>query len=86
MEMFKRAKLLRIHLEEVLNADFYINTLIKKASKKYFYIASVGNYMNLSKRLSKVNTFVVSKFSSSSYCLDILLQDCKLYMDIFRYK
>ena len=86
MEMFKRAKLLRIHLEEVLNADFYINTVIKKASKKYFSIASVGNYMNLSKRLSKVNTFVVSKFSSSSYYLDILLQDCKLYMDIFRYK
>ena len=81
----KRAKLLGIHLEGGLNVDFCIKTLIK-ASKKYYSLGSVGNYMNLNKRLGKINIFVVSKFSSFLYWVDVSSQDCKLYMHIFRYK
>ena len=37
----KRVKLLEINLEERLNFDFYVDTLIKKANKKCYALARV---------------------------------------------
>ena len=37
----KRVKLLEINLEERLNFDFYVDTLIKKANKKRYALARV---------------------------------------------
>ena len=42
----ERAKLLGVNLEGRLNFDFHVNTLLKKASKKYHALARVCNYMN----------------------------------------
>ena len=42
----ERVKLLGVNLEGRLNFDFHVNTLCKKASKKYHALARVCNYMN----------------------------------------
>ena len=42
----ERVKLLGVNLEGRLNFDFHVNTLLKKASKKYHALARVCNYMN----------------------------------------
>ena len=42
----ERVKLLGVNLECRLNFDFHVNTLLKKASKKYHALARVCNYMN----------------------------------------
>ena len=53
----ERVKLLGVNLEGRLNFDFHVNTLCKKASKKYHALAGVCNYINKKKRqiLSKKN-------------------------------
>ena len=47
------------------NFDFHVNTLLKKASKKYHALARVYNYMNKKKRRILMNAFITSQFS---YC------------------
>ena len=42
----ERVKLLVANFEGRLNFDFYENTLLKKASKKYHALARACNYMN----------------------------------------
>ena len=42
----ERVQLLGVNLEGRLNFDFHVNTLLKKASKKYRALARVWNYMN----------------------------------------
>ena len=44
-----RKELLGVNLEDRPNFDFHINTLLKKASKKYHALARVCNYMNKKK-------------------------------------
>ena len=71
--ILKRAKLLGIHLEGKQNFDFYMRKLIEKANKECHTVARVCNHMNLNKRRSKINTFIISKFSSFLsflFCLD----------------
>ena len=41
-----RVKLFGVNVEGRLNFDFHVNTLLKKASKKYHALARVCNYMN----------------------------------------
>ena len=61
----ERVKLLGVNLEGRLNFDFHVNTLLKKASKKYHALARVCNYMNKKKRRILMNAFITSQFS---YC------------------
>ena len=42
----ERVKLLGVNIEGRFNFDFHVNTLLKKASKKYHALARVCNYMN----------------------------------------
>ena len=55
----KRVKLLEINLEERLNFDFYVDTPIKKASKKCYALARVSNYMDSNKRCVLMNAFKI---------------------------
>ena len=57
--------MLGVNLEGRLNFDFHVNTLLKKASKKYHALARVCNYMNKKKRRILMNAFITSQFS---YC------------------
>ena len=41
-----RVKLLGVNLEGRLNFDLHLNTLLRKASKKYHALARVCNHMN----------------------------------------
>ena len=61
----ERVKLLGVNLEGRLNFDFHVNTLLKKASKKYHALARVCNYMNKEKRRILMNAFITSQIS---YC------------------
>ena len=56
----KRVKLLRSNLEGGFNSDFYVDTLIKKASKKYYALARVSNYMDSKIRRDFMNAFIKS--------------------------
>ena len=42
----EKVKLFGVNLEGRLHFDFHVNTLLKKASKKYHALARVCNYMN----------------------------------------
>ena len=42
----ERVKLLGVNIEGRLNFDYHVNTLLKKANKKYHALARVCNYMD----------------------------------------
>ena len=42
----ERVKLLGVNFEGRLNFDYHVNTLLKKANKKYHALARVCNYMD----------------------------------------
>ena len=54
-----------VNLEGKLNFDFHVNTLLRKAGKRYHVLATVCNYMNKKKRRILKNAFITSQ---SSYC------------------
>ena len=62
----ERVKLLGVNFEGRLNFDYHVNTLLKKANKKYHALARVCNYMDVRKRRVLKNAFITSQFS---YCL-----------------
>ena len=61
----ERVKLLGVNFEGRLNFDYHVNTLLKKANKKYHALARVCNYMNTKQRRVLMNAFITSQFS---YC------------------
>ena len=61
----ERVKLLGVNFEGRLNFDYHVNTLLKKANKKYHTLARVCNYMDAKKRHVLMNAFITSQFS---YC------------------
>ena len=61
----ERVKFLRLNFEGRLNFDYHVNTLLKKAKKKYHSLARVCNYMDAKKRCVLINAFITSQFS---YC------------------
>ena len=61
----ERVKLLGVNIEGRLNFDYHVNTLLKKANKKYHALARVCNYMDIKKRRVLMKTFITSQFS---YC------------------
>ena len=58
----ERVKLLGVNREGRLNFDFHVNTLFKKASKKYHALTRVCNYMNKKKRRILMNAFITSQY------------------------
>ena len=54
----ERIKLLGVNHDGGLNFDFQVNTLLKKASKKYQPLARMCNYMNKKKRRILINAFI----------------------------
>ena len=56
----EKVKLLGVNLEGRINFDFHVNTLLKKASKKYHALAGVCNYMNKKKRPIVMNNLITS--------------------------
>ena len=58
----KRVKLLGVNRGGRLSFDFHVNTLFKKASKKYHSLARVCNYMNKKKRRILMNAFITSLY------------------------
>ena len=71
----ERVELLGVNLEGRLNFDFHVNTLLKKASKKYQALARVCNYMNKKKRRILMNAYITSQFS---YCPLVLMPHSRL--------
>ena len=61
----ERVKLLGVNFEGRLNFDYHVNTLLKKANKKYHALARVCNYMDTKKRRVLMNVFITSQFSYS---------------------
>ena len=61
----QRVKLLGVNFEGRLNFDYHVNTLLKKANKKYHAFARVCIYMDTQKRRVTTNAFITSQFS---YC------------------
>ena len=61
----ERVKLLGVNIEGRLNFDYHVNTLLKKANKKYHALARVCNYMDTKKRRVLKNAFITSQFSYS---------------------
>ena len=61
----ERVKLLGVNFEGRLNFHYHMNTLLKKANKKYHALARVFNYMDAKKRRVLMNAFITSQFS---YC------------------
>ena len=61
----ERVKLLGVNIEGRLNFDYHVNTLLKKANKKYHALARVCNYMDSKKWRVLMNAFLTSQFS---YC------------------
>ena len=60
-----RLKLLGVNFEGRLNFDYHLNTLLKKANKKYHNLSRTCNYMDTKKRCVLMNAFITSQFS---YC------------------
>ena len=60
----ERVKLLGVNFEGRLNFDYQVNTLLKKANKKYHALARVCNYMGARKRHVLKNAFITSQFSN----------------------
>ena len=56
---------LGVNFEGILNFDYRVNTLIKKANKKYHALARACNYIDTTKRHVLMNAFIKSQFS---YC------------------
>ena len=61
----ERVKLLGVNFEDRLNFVYHVDTLLKKANKKYHALGRVCNYMDIKKRRALMNVFITSKFS---YC------------------
>ena len=61
----ERVKLLGMNFEGRLNFDYHVNTLLKKANKKYHALARLCNYMDTKKRRVLMKAFITSQFS---YC------------------
>ena len=61
----ERAKLLGVNIEGRLNFDYHVNTLLKKANKKYHALARVYNYMDTKVQRVLMKAFITSQFS---YC------------------
>ena len=61
----ERVKLLWVNFEGRLNFGYHVNTLLKKASKKYQALVREFNYMDTKKRRVLLNAFITSQFS---YC------------------
>ena len=61
----ERDKLLGVNFEGRLNFDYHVNTLLKKANKKYHALARLCNYMDTKKRRVLMKAFITSQFS---YC------------------
>ena len=61
----EKVKLLGVNLEGRLNFDYHVNTLLKKANKKYHALARLCNYMDTKKRRVLMKAFITSQFS---YC------------------
>ena len=61
----ERDKLLGVNIEGRLNFDYHVNTLLKKANKKYHALARVCSYMETKKRRVLMKIFITSQFS---YC------------------
>ena len=59
----ERVKLLGVNIEGRLNFDYHVNTLLKKANKKYHALARVCNYMDTKKRRVLMKAFITSQFS-----------------------
>ena len=66
----ERVKLIGENLEGRLNFDCHVNTLLKKANKKYHALARVCSYMNTKKTCSNECFFNISVLLLSS-CLDV---------------
>ena len=66
----ERVKLLGVNIEGRLNFDYHVNTLLKKANKKYHALARVCNYMDTKKRRVLMNAFITSQFSYCSRTLN----------------
>ena len=60
-----KLKLLGVNFEGTLNFDYHLNTLLKKANKKYHNLSRACNYMDTKKRCVLMNAFITSQFS---YC------------------
>ena len=58
----ERVKLLGVNFEGRLSFDYHVDTLLKKANKKYHALARVCNYMDIKKRRALMNVFITSKF------------------------
>ena len=58
----ERAKLLGVNFEGTLYFDYHVNTLFKKANKKYQALAKVCNYMDTKKRRVLMNAFTTFQF------------------------
>ena len=56
----ERVKLLGVNLEGRLNFDFHVNTVLKKANKKYHALAKVCNHINKKKQHNLMNAFITS--------------------------
>ena len=70
----EKVKLLGVNLEGRLNFDFHVNTLLRKASKIYYALARVCNYMK--KKRKKEATYSHECFHNISVfllpsCLDV---------------
>ena len=61
----ERVKLLGVNFEGRLYFDYHVNTLLKKAKKKYHALARVCNYMDTKKRRVLMKAFTTSQFC---YC------------------
>ena len=57
-----RVKLLGLNFEGRLNFDYHVNTILRKANKKYHTLARVCNYMDTKKRGVQMNPFIISQF------------------------
>ena len=60
-----RVKLLGVNFEGRLNFHYHVNTLLKKANKKYHALARVCNYMDTKKQRVLMKAFITYQFS---YC------------------
>ena len=55
--------LLGITIDSNLSFEYHINSICKKASKKFNALARIVSYMNIQKRKTIMKSFVISQFS-----------------------
>ena len=58
----ERVKLLGANFECRLNFNYHVDTLFKKANKKYHALVRVCNYMDIKNRCAVMNAFLTSQF------------------------